>query len=67
MKEEIKIGDRLLVKRLFSSAFHATVIDIKKGLFGKYYICQWTAHDWDYGESYEVAGIIRSWNILCKN
>lgn len=67
MKEDIKIGDRVLAKHLFGGIFHAHIIGIKSGfLFDRYY-ATWMVNDLDSGCRYEVSNVLHKWNIICKN
>ena len=65
--KKIKIGDRLLVKRLFSlishGAFHANVIAIHRDLFGTKYLCRHHVNT-DFGEDYDTCGYFRPINVL---
>lgn len=42
MKEEIKIGETYLVRKMLHGFFHARVECISKGLLGKIYYCRYT-------------------------
>lgn len=62
---DIQVGDRVLVKKLFGNVFHAHILAIKKGLFGKKYYAEWRVNS-DFGK-YTTAGVFRPWNIISKN
>lgn len=70
MEETIKIGDRVLVRQfgIFGNGvFHAHIIAIKKGWFGKnVYYGQWTVYV-DTNDSYKKGGALHWWNIICKS
>lgn len=70
MKEIIKIGDRILVRKRFSlvscGCFHAFVLRIDDGIFGKKYLCRWNVNS-DLGGKYEKIEYLRTFNIICKS
>ena len=61
-----KVGDRVLVKDFWGSTFHAYILYVKKGWFGYKYYCKWGVNS-DYAGHYEKGGMLRDWNIICKN
>lgn len=67
--QKINIGDRILVKGAWDShAYSVKVLAVAWGIFGKYYIGQWTVNDHDYNPpyTYRTIGKVRWWNVLCK-
>jgi hypothetical protein len=66
MNKEIKIGDRILVDSFFGGVYHATVMRIVKGFFGKKYLCRWNVNS-DISGRYETSGWIREGRIIDKD
>ena len=70
MKEEYKIGDRVLVKRRFSlisrNPFHISIKRIGKDIFGEFYYGSYGVNS-DFSGHYDTIGKFRRWNILYKD
>lgn len=70
MKENIKVGDRVLVKRLFSlfntHPFHVYVKRIGRDWLGDYLYGNYTVQT-DYMGDYDTIGKFRPWHILFKD
>jgi hypothetical protein len=65
--EEIKVGDRVLMKNSWGSMYHAYVRDIIQGWFFKKYLVEWRYNDLDYGVSGNRVDFVYRWKIACKN
>lgn len=66
MKEEYKVGERLLVKDgLFGCIFHAQILFFGKDWLGEYFIGKYRVNDNTMGH-YETAKKFRRRHILSK-
>lgn len=62
MEEDFKIDDIVLVR----GGYACIIVGIKKGWFGKVYVCTWIVNDHVYKTTYKTSGTKRKWQILCK-
>lgn len=68
-KETYKVGDRILVKDLFSCYYECDILAIKKDWLGIKYFCEWRVDM--YGKSgleysFDKMGYKRPWKIEYK-
>ena len=64
---KIKQGDKILVGgSKGETGFTATVLEIRYGILGKYYVCAWTISSEKYHPPKELmdVGKIMWWNVL---
>ncbi len=70
MKEEIKVGDRVLVRRLFSiisrNPFHITIRRTGRDLFGDYFYGSYH-YTYDFGGGGNAIDKFRRWHVLYKD